>query len=220
MGEIIDDFALNADATNAATGNINSDDAAPAADAYYLTDGQDGIRHQWLVDNTAMGNSAGGDALVDSDIVGILAEMGKYAVDPNKTIIVCDTSTYLKGFLATGTGAPGEYVSTLDKFGPDAIIRTGQLASYRGIPIIVSASHPLGQSDGKVNSAGSNTLGSFSVVNTMMWYAGFRRQLLIETDVDIRKRQYIMVTSLREAVAAHGTRSTNTHTGGVYNILV
>jgi hypothetical protein len=53
-----------------------------------------------------------------------------------------------------------------------------------------------------------------------MWYAGFRRQLLIETDVDIRKRQYIMVTSLREAVAAHGTRSTNTHTGGVYNILV
>ena len=220
-GEIIDDFALNADATSAATGNINSDDAAPAADSYYLSDGQDGIRHQWLVDNTAMGNSAGGDALVDSDIVGILAEMGKYAVDPNKTIIVCDTSTYLKGFLATGTGAPGEYVATLDKFGPDAIIRTGQLASYRGIPIIVSASHPKGEADGKVSvTAASNTLGSFSVVNTMMWYAGFRRQLLIETDVDIRKRQYIMVTSLREAVAAHGTRSTNTHTGGVYNILV
>ena len=47
-----------------------------------------------------------------------------------------------------------------------------------------------------------------------MWYAGFRRDLLIETDRDIQKRMYVMVTSLRMAVAAHGTRSTNTHTAG------
>lgn len=218
--EIMDAFVLNADATNAASGNINSDDAAPAANAYYLSNGQDGIRHQWLVDNTAMGNSAGGDALTDLDITGILAEMGKYAVDPMKLVIISDIGTYLNGFLQTGTGKPGEYVSTLDKIGSDAIIRTGQLASYRGIPIVVSASHPLAQADGKVNSAGSNTLGSFSVVNTTMWYVGFLRRLLIETDVDIRKRQYIMVSSMREAVGTHGTRSTNTHTGGVYNILV
>ncbi len=218
--ETMDSFLLNADATSAATGNINSDDAAPASNAFYLSSGQDGIRHQWLVDNTAMGNSAGGDALTDLDITTILAEMGKYAVDPNKLVIFSDIGSYLNGFLQTGSGKPGEYVSTLDKIGSDAIIRTGQLASYRGIPIVVSASHPLGQADGKVNSAGSNTLGSFSVVNTTMWYAGVLRDLLIETDVDIRKRQYILVASFRLAVGTHGTRSTNTHTGGVYNILV
>lgn len=218
--ETMDSFLLNADATSASSGNINSDDAAPASNAFYLSAGQDGIRHQWLVDNTAMGNSAGGDALTDLDITTILAEMGKYAVDPNKLVIFSDIGSYLNGFLQTGTGKPGEYVSTLDKIGSDAIIRTGQLASYRGIPIVVSASHPLGQSDGKVNSAGSNTLGSFSVVNTTMWYAGVLRDLLIETDVDIRKRQYILVASFRLAVGTHGTRSTNTHTGGVYNILV
>ena len=50
--EIIDDFALNADSTNAATGNINLDDADPANDSYYISDGQDGIRHLWIVDNT------------------------------------------------------------------------------------------------------------------------------------------------------------------------
>lgn len=217
--EIMDDFALNADATNAATGNINSDNASPAADAYYLSDGQDGIRHQWLVDNTNIGNSAGGDALVDLDITSLLAEMGKYAIDPMKLIIVCDFATYLNGFLQTGSGKPGEYVATMEKFGSDAIIKTGQLAAYRGIPIIPSASHRLTMSDGKVDTSG-NTLGSFSVVNTSMWYVGFVRRLLIETDVDIRKRQYIMVSSMREAVASQGTRSTNTHTGGVYNILV
>ena len=220
-GEQMDAFVLNADATNSATGNINLDNAAPADDAYYLSEGQDGIRHQWLVDNTAMGNSAGGDALTDADVTGVLAGMGKYAVNPDQLAIVTDTSTYLNGFLQTGTGKPGEYVSTLDKFGPSAIILTGQLAAYRGIPIIVSASHPKGEADGKVNStAANNTLGSFSIFHRMMWYAGFRRDLLMEVDRDIQRRQYIMVTSFRQAVAAHGTRSTNAHTAGVYNILV
>ena len=218
-GEIMDDFALNADATATSTGNINLDNDTPDANAYYLTEGQDGIRHQWIVDNTAMGNSAGGDALVDADITGLLAEMGKYAVDPNQLILVSDINTYLNGFLKTGTGAPGEYVATIDKIGSDAIILRGQLASYRGIPIVVSASHRLAQADGKPNDTG-NTLGSFSVMNRNMWYAGFRRNLLMEVDRDIQRRQYIMVTSLRMAVAAHGTRSTATHTGGVYNILV
>jgi HK97 family phage major capsid protein len=217
--EIMDAFVLNADATATSTGNINLDDATPAADSYYLSNGQDGVRHQWLVDNTAMGNSAGGDALTDADITTLLAEMGKYAVDPNRLAIVADVSTYLNGFLKTGTGLPGEYVATLDKFGPSAIILTGQLAAYRGIPIIVSASHPLGQSDGKPNAL-SNTLGSFSVMNRDMWYVGFRRNLMMEVDRDIQRRQYIMVTSMRQAVAAHGTRATANHTGGVYNILV
>jgi HK97 family phage major capsid protein len=211
--EIIDAFALNADATDAATGNINLDDADPDADMYYLSSGQDGIRHQWLVDNTAMANNAGGDALVDGDLTAALADMGKYAADPSQLVLVCDVATYLAGFLAlTNT-------TTVDKFGPQATVLTGQLASYRGIPIIVSASHPPTKSDGKADAT-SNTLGSISIFNRNMWYAGFRRDLLIEVDRDIQKRQYVMVTSLRQAVAAHGTRSTNTHTAGIYNILV
>lgn len=218
-GEMMDDFALNADATATDSANINLIDDTPDSDAYYLSEGQDGIRHAWLVDNTAMSNTAGGDALTDADVTGILAEMGKYAVDPNQLVLVCDVSTYLNGFLKTGTGAPGEYVATIDKIGSDAIILRGQLASYRGIPIVVSASHRLANNAGKVATS-SNTLGSFSVFNRSMWYVGFRRDMLIEVDRDIQRRQYIMVTSMREAIAAHGTRSTQTHTGGCYNILV
>jgi len=214
-GEIMDDFALNADATNAATGNINLDDADPDNDSYYLTDGQDGIRHQWLVDNTAMGETAGGDALVEADITAALANMGKYAATPTNMALITDVATYLNGLLSLTN------VATVDKFGPGATILTGQLAAYRGIPIIISASHPLTEADGKVSTtAASNTLGSISIVNRDAWYVGFIRDLLIEVDRDIQKRQYIMVTSIREAVAARGTRSTNTHTAGVYRILV
>lgn len=211
--EVIDAFVLNADSTASSTGNINLDNATPPADAYYLSAGQDGIRHLPLVDNTDMANTAGGDALGDTDITGILAEMGKYAVNPEQVAMICDVSTYLNGFLKL------DNVTTMDKFGDLAVVLTGQLAAYRGIPIIVSASMPLTMADGKVDSSG-NTLGSIAVVNRSMWYVGFRRNLLIEVDRDIQRRQYIMVLSLREAVAAHGTRASATHTGLIYNILV
>lgn len=214
-GEIIDDFALNADATAAATGNINSDDALPTSDSYYLSDGQDGLRHQWLVDNTNQTVNAGGDALADEDITNALGKMGKYAIDPNQCVMACDISTYLNGFLKLSN------VTTVDKLGPNAVVLTGQLAVYRGIPIIVSASHRLAEADGKRSATeANNTLGSLTIYNRMMWHTGFIRELLIEIDRDIQKRSYIMVTSLREAIAAHGTRATNTHTAGVRNILV
>lgn len=220
-GEIMDDFALNADATATATGNINLDDATPAADSYYLSAGQDGIRHQWLVDNaTPLGLDENG-ALTDASLVLELAAMGKYAVDPTKLFFVCDVKTYLAGFLDATSGAPGANTITIDKFGSDATVMTGQLAAYRGIPIIVSASHPLGEADGKVSTTtANNTKGSLSIVNRMMWYVGFRRNLMIEVDRDIQRRQYIMVTSLRQAIGAHGTRSSATHTGGIFNITV
>lgn len=215
--ELIDAFALNADATNAATGNINLDDADPNDASYYLSAGQDGVRHQWLVDNTGMNVDAGGNALGDADLVTAITKMGKYAVNPNQVVIVTDPKTYLGGFLgSTMTG-----VLTIDKFGPEAVLRTGQLATYRGIPIIVSASHPNCEADGKVSTTGgNNTMGSISLMNTMMWYAGFRRELLVEVDRDVQKRQWIMVNSLRQAVATYGTRSSNTHTAGIRNISV
>jgi hypothetical protein len=220
--EIIDDFALNADSTLAATGNINSDDAAPPADSYYLSDGQDGVRHLWLVDNTAQGINAGGNALTDANITAALAKMGKYAVDPKQVAFISGIQEYLAGFLRTGTGAPGEFVSTIDKIGTDAIIRTGVLAMYRGVPIVVSSSNYLTEADGKRSAVtpANNTLGSINLVNRMMWYIGFRRQLLIEVDRDVRTRTYIMVTSLREAIAAHGARASATHTAGIRNINV
>jgi hypothetical protein len=218
--EIIDAFVLNADATNAATGNINTDDAAPAADSYYLSDGQDGLRHQWLVDNTGQGVAASA-ALTDAKITEMLGKMGKYAINPAEVLLITDVQTYLNGFLKTGTGAPGEYFSTLDKVGPNAVILTGQMGQYRGIPVIVSASAPTTEADGKVSAtAANNTKGQITAVNRMMWYAGFRRELLIEMDRDIQRRMFIMVSSIRQAVAAHGTRSSASHVAGLRDITL
>ncbi len=212
--EIIDDFLLNADSTATATGNINLDDEAPADDAFYLSAGQDGIRHQWLVDNSAMSTAASA-ALADAKVVTAMGLMGKYAADPQKLVIVTGVATYLAGWL----GMDG--VETWEKFGPDFVVKTGTLAAYRGIPIVVSAQHPKGESDGKVSkTAGSNTKGSFSLFAPAMWKMGFVRNLLVEIDRDIQKRQFIVVASMRPAIGCHGTRSSATHTAGVRDITV
>jgi HK97 family phage major capsid protein len=212
--EIIDDFAYNADSTDSDTGNINSYDTNPADDSYYLSDGQDGIRHQWVIDNTSMRNDASA-ALADSHILAALGKMGKWAVDPSRMAIICDVNTYLIGLLGNTN------CRTVDKYGPGATILTGELARYSGIPIVVSASARLGSDAdyGAIDAAGG-TRGVLTIVNRDAWIIGFRRNLLIEVDRDIRKRQYIMVVSLREAIGAHGTRSSATHTTGIFDITV
>jgi HK97 family phage major capsid protein len=220
-GEYMDGFALNADATTDATGNINSDDGAPAADNYYISAGQDGIRHQWLVDNTSQALDAGGDALTDADITSTLALMGKYAADPRQILCVSDVWSYLRGFLnATTTSAPGTFVQNIQDVG-FSIIVTGQIASYRGIPIVIPTLANRAEADGKLSvTAASNTLGSLSFLNRTQWKAGFQREFLVEVDRDIQKRQTIMVVSFRQSVGCRGTRSSATHTAGTYNILV
>ena len=212
--EQMDAFALNADSTATATGNINSDDATPGADNYYLSDGQDGILHLALVDNTGQQLNAGGDALADADLSGALALMGKYGLDINNVRIVPGIESYFKMLGLTN-------VATIDRYGPNATILTGELMKYQGVPVLPSASIGKAEADGKKSAtAASNTLGRIALYHRLMWRAGFRRGLLFEVDRNIRTRQLIMVASFRIAVAAHGTRSTTTHTAFVRNFTL
>jgi hypothetical protein len=214
-GEQMDKFVLNADKTNAGSGNINLDDADPDDDSYYLSDGQDGIRHLWLVDNTDQGVDAGGDALTDADILNALVNMGKYAVNPERLGMLVDVNTYFKGLQNL------DAVQTLDKYGEEAVVLNGELAKYRGVSIIPTSAQSLTEADGKVSDTdGNNTLGQLTIANLDFWNVGFRRELLIEVDRDIQARSLIMVVSFRIAVAAHGTRASASHTSGVYNISV
>jgi hypothetical protein len=213
-GEQMDAFALNADPTLTASTNINAIDGSPASDAYYISDGQAGIRKQHLVDNTAQTvNQAA--ALTDAGMLSMFALMGKYAADPERLLLVTDAKTYINGLMAVAN------VRTRDKFGPAATIVTGQLAQYAGVPVVVSESMGLAQSTGKQSvTASNNTLGVLSVLHRDLWRVGFRREILVEIDRDVKKRQFVMVVSFRIAVASRGTRSTNIHTAGMRNITV
>ncbi len=217
----MDKFVMNADSTDANTGNINLDDANPDNDSYYLSDGQDGLRHQILVDNTAQSADIN-TTLTDALLLAALAKMDKYgvigsgqtnSVAMNDLVMFTNIKTYLISMLGLTN------LRTWDKYGPLATIVTGEAAKWSGIPVVPTDSIGLAEDDGKLSTtAGNNDEGTVVIANRFCWKVGFKRELLIELDRFIRERMFVMVLSFRIAVAARGTRSTATHTAGCHGI--
>lgn len=211
-GLYADKFVMNADSTNAATGNINLDDADPDDDSYYLSSGQDGLRHQIIVDNTGQATDVS-TTLTDALLRAGIGKLGSYGTDPNKLVMFTNPKTYLLSMLGLTN------VVTADKFGPRATVLTGQLADYGGIAVIPTDAIALAEDDGKVSTtANNNDEGTIVIAHTDMWKVGYRRNFTLEVFRDVQKRMVVMVGSFRIAVGTRGTRSTNTHTSGVFGI--
>ena len=210
--EVIDDVLLNGDTTP--TNNINADgatiSATDAGKGHWLI-GFDGLLHLPLVDNTGQANDH--NAAVSDDMFNeIRGKLGKYGVRPSEVVYVTDINTYIKSLTVSN-------FRTLDKLGPAATLLTGQLGAVEGIPVLVSEQMKLADTDGKVTDGSAGTTGRLLIANRSQWRIGFRRELSIETDRDIQKRQNIMVVSMRLAFAERtGSRSTATHTALQYNI--
>ena len=211
--EVIDDVLLNADTTG--RNNINADGATisstTAGKAHFLI-GFDGLVHLPLVDNAAQSSSVGG-AVTAAAYLGLLKKLGKYGVNAKDTVFVTDVATFISSLGVTS-------VETVDKLGPKATILTGQLATVYGHPLVVSGQLRLADTDGKVTDGGNTTdRGRLLAVNTGQWRLGFRRNLMIETERDIQKRQNVMVVSMRLAFAERtGSPSSAEHTALAYNI--
>lgn len=210
--EVIDDVLLNSDTTT--TNNINADGAtissSDAGKAHWLL-GFDGLLHVPLVDNTGQSNDHG--AAVSADMFNeIRGKLGKYGVRPSELAFITDINTYIRAQSV-------DSFQTLDKLGQNATLLTGQLGTVEGVPVIVSEQMRLADTDGKVTDAGNGTdTGRLMVVNRTQYYKGFRRELLIETERDIQKRQTIMVASFRLAFDRRTAAASDTATALQYDI--
>ncbi len=215
--ETIDDLLLQTDST--ALDSIIADGATLPASSRYLYGGGDGLLHLPLVDNTAQ--AIDHNAAISADMFkNILAKMDKYALNPtggnNATspdlVFISDTRTWLQAIALSE-------VVTVDKLGPAATIRSGQLAQVYGVPYLVSGVMGVADTDGKVTDGGNVTdTGRVLAVNRHGWFHGFRREMLIETDRDIDRTQIKMVVSFRMALVARGARSSAKHATLAYNI--
>ena len=211
--EVIDDVLLNSDTTT--TNNINADGATisstDAGKAQWLV-GFDGILHLPLVDNADQANNHG--AAVSDDMFNeVRAKLGKYGVRPSEVVYICDINTYIRSLSI-------DSFRTLDKFGPQATVLTGQLGAVEGVPVIVSEQMRPADADGKVTDSGNDaSTGRLLILNRTQWLVGFKRELAIETVRDPQKRQNIMVVSFRIALQERsGNRASATHTALQYNI--
>ena len=211
--EVIDDVLLNGDTTT--VNNINADGATvsktDAGKGHWLL-GFDGLLHLPLIDNTGQANNHG-DGVSDSMFNEIRSKLGKYGVRPSELAYVMDVNTYIRSLSVSN-------FRTLDKLGPNATLLRGQLGAVEGIPVIVSEQMKLADADGKVTDGGNTAnTGRLLIANRSQWRVGFRRELAIETDRDIQKRQNIMVVSMRLAFAERSGNPANaTHTALQYNI--
>lgn len=176
-----DSLVLNGDTTNASTGNINLDDADPADTKHYLA--FDGIRHAGLVDNTGNAKSVAGAVTLGE----LSAQRGRmldstylhdwgHPVDPNDLVRVADPDT------ADAISQLDEVV-TVDKYGPQATVLTGEQGKILNSPLIASIAMSKTEADGKVsNTGGNNTKGQVAAFNRRGYVAGIRRRLKVETE--------------------------------------
>ncbi len=87
-------------------------------------------------------------------------------------------------------------VTTIDKLGNNAVIRTGQLASILGMPIIMSRFLTADMhTDGKYTGSGSTT--GVLLAHAPSWYIFERRGILVETDRKIDVGATEIVATMR-----------------------
>lgn len=194
IADSIDHLLLNGDDETGATGNINSDDAAPNSTDRFLA--FDGVRKLPIVSNSAnrvdMGNVAPTLAKMRE---ARFTMQTKYSARPSELAWIVDGGTYaqLLGL--------DEFL-TMDKAGPMATAQTGQIGFIDGIPVFISAEMPLTMSDGKVNVAsGTNDRGTAICVYRPGWFVGYRRRIAVNVDYIPYYDSYQMTATVRLAFA-------------------
>lgn len=221
IGHYSDSVALNGDTTNAGTGNINLDDADPADTKHYLA--LDGIRHAWIVDNTANGVNHAGAGVTYAALIGLrklmidrtyLFDWGHPTMEED-LVYVADPETGDKISLLPE-------VVTIDKFGANATVLTGQAGRIGRHPLITSIASSLTEADAKVSTtAGNNILGQVNAFNRRGLKVGWRRRVRVETERLPATDQTRIVYSLRMALGRFsptGAAAGIEWAAGLYNI--
>ena len=130
-----------------------------------------------------------GAALDFAGFMDAVAQLGELAVG-NKVCVV-SPEALVANFLQL------PQVVTLEKFGPQATILTGQLASLAGIPIVMSRFIGADMNgDGIFDNVTKNKTG-FILFNTDSWYQYNRRQITVESDKDITSGAIQIVSTMR-----------------------
>ncbi len=191
IADAIDHVLLNGDSTASASGNINSDHAAPAATSKYLA--LDGLRHLPLVERTASAVNMNGAPTLAKLREARFKMPAKQAARPSDLAWLVDSGTYAALLNI------GEFL-TMDKAGPLATAQTGQIGFIDGIPVFVSAEMPLTEADGKVGG-GANGRGQAVCVYRPGWYVGYRRKIAVSVEYLSYYDSYQLTATVRLAFA-------------------
>jgi hypothetical protein len=214
LAHYTDSAVLNGDTTNAATGNINLDDADPADTKHYLA--FDGLRHASLVDNTGTEINAAGPISFDH-LMQVKEQMidDTYLFDwgnptsPADLIYVADPRTSAR------IARLDEVINSKLERNMPLLANFPSLAfTVMGHPGISSMAMSRTEADGKVSTTGgNNTLGQVIAFNRRAFVGGWRRRVQVASEYLPATDQFRMVHSLR---AGFGRYSPTGAAAGIY----
>lgn len=168
----------------------------PATDPRTMWDGYRQISTRPAVDTTL--DLA---TISATTIRALRAMMGKYGVNPEQLAMVCSPSVYLKSLINLAE------VSTVEKFGSDAVVKTGQLAMFDGMPVVVSefARNDLAAT-GFNTVAGPNTKSALNIVNTgAMVYGTMRNMQVVEVAWPLTDQVIVVCKARMDFKSLHDT---------------
>lgn len=120
--------------------------------------------------------NANGQVVNESHLSSARKSMGKFGVNPAELAIICGPKVYNELLQL-------DDVRTLEQYGPQAPVLSGELAKYEGIPVVVSEYCREDLAASGVNtSGGPNSFGSLFVVNRKRWYTGMRRAIQVRVE--------------------------------------
>lgn len=203
----IDHLLLNGD--DSASGNINLDGGTPGATQIYMA--FEGLRHVPIIDTTANAVDMGG---VDPTLAKIRQTRFTLAAPkagrPQDLYYVTHTEVLAKLL------SMSEFI-TVDKYGPNATVMTGELGKIDGSPVIITGELGLTASNGKIsNTGGNNTLGSLLVGHRGSRVVGYRRRVTPKLVYLDYYDAYQLVVTVRIAFAKQDADSE----GVLYNIKI
>jgi len=140
-----------------------------------------GIRTRVMAANALVaGQSAvdsGGNAVSETELSQCRGKMGKFGVDPSQLVMIAGPKVYNQLIQL-------DDVRTIEQYGGQATVLSGELAKYEGMPVIVSeyCREDLGAAGFNTATGANNIKGSVIMVNRKRWFVGLRRAIQVKVE--------------------------------------
>lgn len=125
---------------------------------------------------TAVTDVAGAFLTSGATLRDARANMVKYGINPNQIALVVGVSGYLSNIIAL------KNLQTIDKYGPKAVVITGEVAKVDGIPVVISEYQRENlNASGLSSGVSSNSDTAMQLVHRQSFVLGDRRKVTIES---------------------------------------
>jgi HK97 family phage major capsid protein len=133
----------------------------------------DGLRKRAIAAGLTV--NCGGKPANESQLTLVRRKMGKYGINPAELAWISGVNVYNELMQL-------DDVRTLEQYGPQAPVLSGELGKYEGIPIVVSEYMREDLAATGVNTAPSDALASLLLVNRKRFMTGLRRAIQVRVE--------------------------------------